>query len=400
MFDQALDHISVLDLSTTVGGAYCTKLLAEYGAHVLKVEPPYAGDPIRRESPFLKDLPYPETSGLSLYLNTGKRSITLDVSQVAGRRLFLELVKGADLVLESFPAGTMGELGLAYETLEEVNPTIVVTSISNFGQTGPYRDYQSSEIVEYAFSGQMFIIGLPDREPLKPGGFQAQYQAGLSASIASLGALYETGFSGRGQHLDISILDTVMSALESVILTHEYAGGVRERAGNRYGMWAPRVDIFPCADGYLVLALNTDDEWEKFCQFMGRPDLLEDPRYADRLEPEHVEPLADILREWFLERKAMDVFVEAHDWRVPIGLVPNIKELLEDPHYNARGFWVDVEHPDAGLFKHPGTAVKLSETPGQIARAPRLGEHNETVYRGILGFSQHEISRLRQSGII
>ncbi|MFQ5873013.1 MAG: CaiB/BaiF CoA transferase family protein [Dehalococcoidia bacterium] len=399
--DQALENVRVLDLSTGIAGPYCGKLLTEFGAEVLKVEAPGTGDRARAESPFLEDIPHPEKSGLFLYLNMGKKSITLDPTHSAGTRLFQKLVRDVDVVLESFAPGTMARLGLGYDSLEKLNPRLVVTSVSNFGQYGPYRDYKASEMVEYALSGLMYIVGFPDREPLKPGGFQAQYQAGLNAAVATLAALYGVGVSGVGQHVDISIMDTVMSALEGVVLQHVYRGETRVRSGSRYGMWGPRVDIFPCKDGHLVLALNTEDEWGTFCHFMGRPDLLEDPRYGrSRVEPEDTEDLADILREWFREKKKMDVFFQARDWRVPVGLVPEIDELVNDAHFKARDFFVEIEHPATGLLKYPGAPFAMGETPGRSGRAPLLGEHNQEVYCAVLGYSRQELAKLRQVGAI
>ena len=208
MPEQALSDVKVLDLTWHIAGPYCTKLLADYGAEVIKVEKPEEGDPTRRMAPFFKDDPHPEKSGLFLHLNTNKKGITLDLKSATGKKIIKELVSKVDILVESFSPRVMPSLGLDYQTLEQINPKLVMVSISNFGQSGPYRDFKASEIVEYAMGGEMYSTGIADREPLKLGGNVTQYQAGTVAAVATVGALYAAEFQGTGQHVDVSIMET------------------------------------------------------------------------------------------------------------------------------------------------------------------------------------------------
>jgi crotonobetainyl-CoA:carnitine CoA-transferase CaiB-like acyl-CoA transferase len=237
MLEQALSDVKVLDLTWHIAGPYCTKLLADFGADVIKIERPGEGDPARKMGPFPHGKAHPERCGLFLHLNTNKKGITLNLKSHKGRKIFKELVKFVDIVVESFSPRVMPSLGLSYENLKRVNPSLVMTSISNFGHNGPYRDFKASEIVEYAMGGEMYSTGIEGREPLKLGGNVVQYQAGTIAAVATMGALFAARYQGVGQHVDVSIMETQAGTVDrrlQHLLAYAY-GGCSQIAGQHHG---------------------------------------------------------------------------------------------------------------------------------------------------------------------
>ncbi|PIU54927.1 MAG: hypothetical protein COS88_06115, partial [Chloroflexi bacterium CG07_land_8_20_14_0_80_51_10] len=263
MEDHPLSDLRILDLSQYVSGPYCTKLLADFGAEVIKIESPNGGDISRRCGPFPGDIPDPEQSGLFLHLNTNKKSITLDLRTEAGDKLFKQLISKTDVLVEN-----SGPSAMDYESLQDLNPSLILTSISYFGQDGPYCDWRGADIVAQALGGIMKLTGLPDREPLKIAGPQAEYQAGLNAAVATMTALYLRDETGRGQHIDISVIEVLASILEGALLSYTYDGTLRERDGARHPTIHPST-ILPCKDGYIHVDASTD--WETFARFVGIP---------------------------------------------------------------------------------------------------------------------------------
>ena len=397
MAEQALSHIRVLDLTHYIAGPYCTKLLADYGAEVIKIERPGQGDGARRMSPFLHDVPHPERSGLFLYLNYNKKGITLDLKTETGRRIFQDLVTEADVVAENFRPGVMGGLGLDYEALQQVNPRLVMTSISNFGQTGPYRDYKASEIVVYAMGGMMYMIGAYDREPLKHGLSQGQYLAAATAATATMAALYDRGQDGVGQHIDVSIMEAVMQGLIMHVGLYAYQG-IQLRRQAKVG--AIFEACIPTRDGYIAPVFYGYVDWDAFARFMDCPELA-DPKfstYAGRIM--HSEEFEALLlpkvREWTKE----ELFHAAQEWRFAFGIVHTPEDLVNCPQLRERGFFVEIDHPEAGRLTYPGAPFKLSESPAQVrCAAPLMGQHNEEVY-GRLGLTRQDLVRLREGGVI
>ena len=399
MKPQALSGVKVLDLTHYVAGPFCTKLLADYGAEVLKIERPGHGDEARRMAPFLGDEPDPEKSGLFLFLNTNKRSITLNLKTEMGVRIFEELVKEADVLVENFSPRVMPSLGLDYHSLENVNPSLVMTSISNFGQTGPYRDYKATEIVNIAMSGHMSMLGECERPPVKSAGSQAQFHAGLTGAIATLPALLYAKMAGTGQHVDVSIMEAEMNMIEIRVMYYPYSGEIVHRTGSRIGYYP--WGVYQCSDGYVAVSVH-QVQWKRAGPWIGRPELSEDPRYSlppQRLE--HMEELERIFLPWFLERTKSEIVSSGQVAGIPVAAVCDPKDMLEDPQYKAREFFVEIDHPKTGKLTYPGAPFRMSKTPWQVARhAPLLGEHNEEVYCGQLGYSRQELIRLREGGII
>jgi len=397
--EQALAGIKVLDLTHYIAGPYCTKMLADYGAEVIKIEKPGGGDGARMMAPFFGDDPHPEKSGLFLYLNTSKRGITLNLKSVTGVQIFKELVKDADVLVENFSPRVMPSLGLSYENLEKMNPCLVMTSISNFGQSGPYRDYKATEIVADAMGGWSAIIGYPEREPLKPGGNQAQFVAGLLGATGTMAAFYGQETAGVGQHLDISIMDAVLYIQMNITSMYSYDQVIRKRYGNR--VWPSPGGILPCKDGYIGAITVTAEKWPVLCHWMGMPELIEDPRFRTATErSENVDELDAIMISWLVQHDADELFREAQKRGLPFGVPASAKMLVESPHLNERGYFAEVDHPVTGRVRYPGAQVKMGNLPYELKRAPLLGEHNEEIYCRRLGYSKNDLVRLREQGVI
>jgi crotonobetainyl-CoA:carnitine CoA-transferase CaiB-like acyl-CoA transferase len=405
MAEAALADLKVLDLTHYIAGPYCTKLLADYGADVIKIERPDGGDPARRYGPFPHDEPHPEKSALFLHLNTNKRGITLNLKSAAGRDMFTALVRQADIVVENFSPRVMPSLGLAYETLERLNPELVMTSISNFGQTGPYRDYKAQDILIYAMGGPMHQTGVANREPIKMAGNLMQYQAGTMAATATLVGVYAAQLQRTGQHIDISLFETHAGTVDrrSTFLTaYAYAGEATHRQATGPQGMLPR-GIYPCQDGYICIHVM-NEWWPRLARMLERPDLLTDPEFATptaRMNAESQAEFDALFYPWLLERTKQEIMECAQAARVLATAVNTPEDVLKDRHFRDRDFFVEITHPDAGCVTQPGAPFRMSETPWRIRRcAPRLGQHNEEVYGGMLGLSREELVVLREQGII
>ncbi|MBI4340395.1 MAG: CoA transferase [Chloroflexi bacterium] len=402
MSDRALSSTKVLDLTHHISGPYATKMLADMGADVIKVERPGSGDPCRALGPFLGDDPHPDKSLPFLYLNTSKRGITLNLKSSDGQSVLRELVKWADLVMVNFAPATLETLGLTYDSLKTINPNLVMVAITNFGLVGPYRDYKASDLVEYALSGLMYIFGSYDREPIAHALHQAQFRAGTVAAGASLIALYGAKIGGQkstGNLVDVSIMEVMAAALRDTFSQYTYQGIVRRRSP-RFGMVLGRS--VSTSDGYLIpTMIGAGTDWEIFAEFLGAPEL-KDERFAtqeDRIR--NARELDEVLRRRFAEHRKLELFHLAHAWRFHFGVVLTPREVTESDQLDHRGFFVEVEHPVAGRLQYPGASAIYSETPWQTSRpAPALGQHNSEVLGGMLGYSKDDLVLLRRAGAI
>jgi crotonobetainyl-CoA:carnitine CoA-transferase CaiB-like acyl-CoA transferase len=406
MMNQALSDVKVLDLTWHIAGPYCTKLLADYGADVVKIEKPGEGDPARSMGPFLRDEPHPERSGLFLHLNTNKRSITLNLKSAKGKRILKELVKVVDVLVENFSPRVMPGLGLDYKTLKKINPRLVMTSISNFGQSGPYRDFKASEIVEYAMGGEMYSTGIEGREPLKLGGNVVQYQAGVVAAVATMGALFAVPFMGVGQHVDISIMETQAGTIDRrlpYLLAYAYGGVLTNR-------WPPPREakswlilpsgVYPCKDGFLQV-LSFPQWLPRYARALGMPELVDDPRFQNVLNREFAGEFDAIWYSWLADRSKAEAFAILKEAQIAAAPVNSPADLLKDPHLMARKHFVEIEHSEAGKRTYPGAPFKMTETPWQVRRpAPLLGEHNKEIYSSLLGYAEGDLQKLRKAGVI
>jgi crotonobetainyl-CoA:carnitine CoA-transferase CaiB-like acyl-CoA transferase len=399
--------VRVLDLTHYYAGPYCTKLLADYGADVLKIERPDGGDPLRRLGPFYKDEPHLEGSGSFLHLNTNKRSMTLNLKTSAGRALFRELVRKADIVVESFSPRVMPSLGLDYAALSALNPALVMTSISNFGQTGPYRDFKLTEITLYALGGTMQLTGLPDRPPLKLALTVENLYAGLVCATATMGALMGS-LDGLGQHLDLSLMEIQAGSQDRAMqlhTAHQWVGsaGRDKRVGGSVGRDLLPKGVYPVADGYVQFH-TLQPVWERVCMMIERPDLIEDAYFT---APENFRDNAQVKAEfeaillgWLLQHTKQEVMERAQECGYMCGALNEMSDVFQDPNLRARGFFVDFEHPYAGVLTYPGAPFKMQDTPWQPGRAPLLGEHTTEILTNELGCSAEEVVRLREQGVV
>ena len=398
---QALEGLRVLELGQGLAAPYCARYLASFGAEVIKVEPPAHGDPLRHSGPFLDHTPHPETSAPFLYLNTGKKGITLNLQSPSGIETFKKLVGKTDVLVEDLDPGTMADMGLAYETLETSNPGLVMASITGFGQSGPYRDYKSNSMISYAVTGLMYMNGEPGREPLTGSGHIPEYEAAVHAYNAICAALFWREETGEGQFIDISVMEAMAYFHEFAIVVWTQLGILNERAGNRHPVGIHPLSLYPCKDGYVSISVATPDQYDNLMLLIERPDLLDEPRYADRHERWNLaDEFDEIVLPWLMDHCADEIVQRAQELRIPSGRLNDCSQLITDPQLAARDFWVDVEHPNTGLQTYPGAPFKMSETPFQLDRAPLLGEHNHDVYVQDLGLSLDDMDQLTQAGVI
>ncbi len=372
MSESALSDLKVVDLTTGVAGPFCSKMFADFGADVIKVEPP-AGDETRSLGPFPGNRPDPESSGMFIYLNRNKRGVTLDIESERGRARAAGLFDGADVLLESFPAGYMDSLGFQYETLEARNSGLVHVSITPFGRTGPWRDYASTELVQHAASGQSYASGSPDREPLKQPGFESAYQAGVCAFLGAMTALANRDVTGRGQYVEVSELEASASMFTPQILVAMHSGKVQERRS---------LPMLPCKDGYVSLNVRHDATWEYMWLFFDDPETAYDPRYATNADRERLGHEIEAKLLPHLARYTMEeLFHELAPLRILIGMTLDVPHLVNDPHLEERGFFTHARLPNGDEFQLPGAPFRMSRTPAVSDRpAPAKGQHNAEVF--------------------
>lgn len=397
----ALAGVKVLEYAQLAAGPYCTKLLADLGAEVIKVEPPRVGDEARRREPFLNDIPHPERSGFFFYLNTNKLSITLNINTTTGRKIFKELVKECDILVEDNPPQAMKDLSLDYASLQIINPRLIMTSITPFGQYGPYRDYKAYHLNTYHGSGVAKILAsiLPEETPMptKGPGFLGEYDGGLNASTATMAALYTRLFTGRGQHIDISKQESLI-ATERVEID---MFGNNER-GSTVWLQYMAGGLQRCKDGYVMITLGGKHHWDGLIKLLGNPDWAQDEKYEEEINIYlHAQEINKHIAEWMINQTKEEVYHRAQALNCPAGMVTTVEDLVASEQLKARGFFADVEHPELGKFKCPTASYRFSETPMRLEHpAPLLGEHNEEILIKRLGYTPEELAQMRGAGII
>ena len=405
-----LEGVRVLDLTHYISGPYCTRLMAGLGAEVVKVERPPAGDPLRRLGPFASrpavfrdygDNEPVEDGAWHLYLNAGKLSAGLDIKTGMGRQVVLELAEKADILVENFAPGTLDELGLGYRELQRLNPALVITSISNFGQTGPYRDWRGAEVNLYAMGGLMNITGEPDQEPLKEGAPLAQLGAGQNAFAATMGALMYAEETGEGQHIDVSIGEYATNILENALMQYSYSGQEYTRVGNRgYGRAA--WGIYPCEDGHVGIIAGPDHRWPEVSRIMEREELA-DPRFASRRgRQENADEVDALMLPWLIEHDKVDIFKAGQDSGLGFSFVATMKDILEMEQLLARDYFVGLEHPVAGALTYPGAPISCEPDADAwiFRRAPLFAEHTVQVLSDWLGLDAVYVEELAAKGVI
>ena len=377
--------VHVLDISEGVAGPFCAKLLGDLGADVVKVERPGSGDEARAIGPFptwARDAAVRrETSASFFYLNTSKRSVVLDTGSAQGREQLGRLVQHFDVVVAGETAEALEARAIGYETLKRWNPAVILTTVSGFGSFGPYSHYQSSHLIACAVGGWCQLCGVPEREPLQVGGTLSETLAGAYAAAATQLAVLGRVRHGAGEHIDVSVQQAVLAGAQIPTLRYEYLGIAAERCSS-VGSGAGACYMLPTADGYIGLNALTRPQWHMLCEFLGRKDIAENPRYrsVSWVHPdERLDEIRAAFRDALADRTADELFHEAQMWRVPFGLVPDMAGLFELPPHRHRGFFVPLEHPVAGTVEVPGVPFHATATAPRPFRPPLLGEHTEAV---------------------
>jgi len=394
----ALDGVSVLEIGTLVAAPYCGKLLADLGADVVKVERPGVGDPARRRGPFPDDAPHPERSALFLYLNTSKRSITLDPATEAGGRIFRELAAEVDILIEDTPPGTLEPLGLGYDELVKTNPGLVMTSITPFGQTGPNRDVRCHPLNVYHAGGHTTAFAPPEegdlRPPAKGGGYLGEYDAGLVAALGTLGAVLGRGLTGRGRYVEISKQEAMMG-LERV----DIARVANDPDNNAFR--PPVGGLTEAKDGYYMVTPLENHQWQGFMRAMGSPEWSQAEWCQTEIgRMQHAQEIRPHVEAWAAELSRDEIYHRAQAEGTPAGPVRNVAEVREWEQALARDFFVELDHAEAGAQVYPSAPYRFSRTPWAGRPAPLIGEHNEEVYCDRLGYSRSELAQLADAEVI
>ncbi len=394
-----LDGLRILDLTSGVAGPWCAKLLADYGADVIKIERPGVGDPSRGHGPFLGDVPHREKSALFLWLNTSKRSVTLDIETATGRSIVIELARECDAVVLDQRPSELRRLRLAPEVFLAAKPSLAITSVTAFGQSGPYADYVATNLTSYAAGGQHYLCGDPDREPLQSGGYQAEYQAGTWAFGATLCALHDARRTGIGQIAEVAGVEVMASILE--IYLPDYAYRKSEALTTRRGNIASAaVGIYPAADGWIGIHAMPKN-WPQLLDAMDAHWMSSDERFADnRARLKNDDALSAELYAWSTSVTRAEAYERAGNTRAPVSPVNTIGDLLESTHLRERAFFREVEHPAVGTMRYPGPPSSMPASAPELRRAPLLGEHTSDVLCGLLGVARLDLARLSAAGVI
>ena len=379
----ALKGVRVLDLTRVLAGPFCTMLLGDMGAEIIKIEIPGKGDD-------------------SMNLNRNKKSLVMDLNKQKAKEIFLNLVKHSDVVIENFSPGTMEKLGLGYDTIKAHNSHIVYSSISGFGHSGPKKNLPGYDIIGQAMGGIMSITGWPDSPPTRTGTAIADVLAGLNACVGILTSLLAVRNGRPGQKVDIALVDSVVSAMETIIQIYLVERRVPKKIGNRYEFIYP-YDAFKAKNGWIILAIGNNKIWKTFCKAIKRPDLLEDSKFGENYERVKAhKALKQIVEDWTKDKEVKDIVIFLQGKKIPCAPLYSVKDVVEDEHIaGARRMIREVDHPLAGNMKVIGSPVNLSETPPEIhSPAPMLGQHTKSVLSDILNMSSTEILSLKEQKII
>jgi len=376
---QALKNVRVLDLTHYISGPYCTKLLGDFGADITKIENPVVGDPCRKMPPFDEGNTDSNDSLLFQYLNTNKKSVELNLKSDFGHLAVEKLVRDSDILVENFRPGTLASYGLTESKLNTLNPNLIVVSISNFGQTGPYKDFKATDLIFYALGGLMFIFGSTDKSPLKHAFHQAQFKAGTNAASAALMAFYEMINSGNGQKVDISIQESMAASVRDTTTSYAASGIVRTRQTLMNGE-LPRAPI-QVKDGYVVPITFGSTDWNKTADLL-EDESLSDPKFqTPEGRRQHAAEFENLVRAAFIRRGKHELFYGAHSYRELVyGLVQDAADLIENPQYEHDQYFQAIGNSGSDKPKFPGRPFKLSKTPWNIQKsAPTLGQHTEEI---------------------
>ncbi|MBF6558823.1 MAG: CoA transferase [Candidatus Binataceae bacterium] len=400
---QALANLKIVEIGELASAPYAAKLMADMGAEVIKIERPGAGDRARDRGPFPGGAAHREKSGLYLYLNTNKLGVTLDIARPEGFALLERLVADADVLVHNVAPPEMDRVGLNFDRLHQINPRLVMTSITPYGLTGPWRDLRAEELTVWSAGGVCVLNGAgldhPELPPLKTFGNQSGFQGGVHGAVATMGAILAQVRDGEGQHVDVSCQEAIASQLE---LTFEYWPYMKVIA-NRLGKKPIQpLEAMECKDGWIYVCCVEEHQWKAFVGLMGNPAWAGEELFRDRLQRgENWEALKIFLEEWVSQQTVMDLYQKAQSRRIPFAPVSTMGDLLDSPHLKARGFFVEIAQPAAGTHLYPGAPLKFGATPWAIRRpAPTLGQHNAEIFGGRLGLDAARLAELTRAGVI
>jgi len=391
-----LEGIKVLSFARALAGPYASMLLCDLGAEVIKIEEPESGDMARRNGPFIQGI-----SSYFLSVNRGQKSISLNLRDERAKKIIFELVKQVDILIENFRPGVMGRLGLSYEVISRINPKIIYASISGFGQKGPYKLRPAFDMIAQGMGGTVSITGEPGRPPVRVGYSIGDLGAALFSGLAILAALHERGKSGKGQWIDVAMVDSQVALCENACARYFATGEIPKPQGSRHPLMTP-FQILPTKDGYIVLITALEEDWRKFCKIVGREDLGSDPRFQSH--PDRIKNYAifePLLNELVRTRTTSEWIALLDPAGIMCGPVNDIAQVVNDPHIVEREMVVEVDHSRAGKLKVVGTPMKFSRTPCKIEKAsPDVGQHSMEVFNGMLGISIQEIEDLQKNKVI
>ncbi|MDD4859603.1 MAG: CoA transferase [Dehalococcoidales bacterium] len=398
----ALKDVKVIEYGEYICAPYAGKLLADMGAEVIKIEKPGVGDIARRREPFLDDIPGPDRSGLFLYLNTNKMSVTLNVEKPTGQEIFQKLIKDADVLIEDTAPGAMAKMGLGYKELKKINPSLVMTSITAFGQNGPWKDYKTSDLVNWQVIGAGYVTprwaGTADQEPLRVL-HTGSYMTATAAAVATMCALHHQRRTGHGQQVDISQMEALMGLVAEHMNWWPYEQISPTRTSIPEG--APR-HFFQVKDGWVFLYADEPHHWERLVEIMGKPDWANiDMFKTGRSRGEYWDSLRPLIADWIKDKTKAEIFEAGKAKGVPLSRVNTMEDVLNNPQFQERGAFVEVSHPVAGKLTYPGGPYKFTASPWAIrSPAPMLGQHNLDIYVNRLGYTRKDLVKLYEVGII
>jgi crotonobetainyl-CoA:carnitine CoA-transferase CaiB-like acyl-CoA transferase len=395
--------LRVIDLTQGISGPYCTKLMADYGAEVIKIERPGTGDMMRSRGPFPGDRPHHERSGLFLSLNTNKKSVTLNLKSETGKSILRRLIASAAIVVEGFRPGVAERLGFGPEAVRALQPTVTMTSISNFGQHGPYRDYRATELTAYAIGASMHSTGVPELGPLKLGGTTTLFQAGNLAAAVTLAAWYGVRQGSPGQHIDYSIMEGQMASPDrngQCLLGIAYSGDSAFRRAHSRRFTLLPFGAYPCADGYAHFTAAQPHWWARFCEIMGHPELINDPRFAgpNFYNMDMIDEFDAYFLPWILSKTKREVMETCPD--VAGSPVNTMEDLFNDRHFRERSAFAAIAQPAAGRHQYPGAPFRPAKAPWRTGPAPTLGQHNEAILCEELGYARDSLVKMARAGVL
>jgi crotonobetainyl-CoA:carnitine CoA-transferase CaiB-like acyl-CoA transferase len=399
----ALSSLKIVEIGELVSAPYATKLMADMGAEVIKVERPGIGDKARRRGPFPGHSPHPEKSGLYLYLNANKYGVTIDITKPDGMLLLERLVEQADVLIHNVWPPEMDRVRLSYKRMCAINPRLVMTSITPYGLSGPNRNCRAEELTIWSAGGVCVLNGAgpdyPALPPLKTFGSQAGFQGGVHGAVATMGAIIAQIRDGEGQHVDVSVQESLASQLELTFEYWPYMGMIATRLGRKP---IQPVESMQCKDGWIYLCCVEEHQWRGFVEVMGNPEWASEEIFADRVKrADNWEALKLFLEDYCSQHTVLELYKKVQEKRVPFAPVSTMGDLINSEHLTARGFFVEIRHPVAGTQTYPGAPLKYHATPWEMRMpAPTLGQHNAQILGGRLGLDQAKLNELRRVGAI